>query len=138
MLRHLHFFCVCVQLLCQTHLSVLGLSDSETRMLTCHLSMKPGCFLSGKQTKKASDINNDRSRLCVNRIIRQNVCLTKGTEELVEVTGLPFFWEGDIQDMVSFRLHCRNERKKESYIFQLVSVMNGFPFCKVNKKIIKS
>lgn len=41
-------------------------------------------------------------------INRAESCLTKGTKELVEVTSLPFFWKGDIQDMVSFRLHCGN------------------------------
>lgn len=41
-------------------------------------------------------------------INRAESCLTKGTKELVEVTSLPFFWKGDIQDMVSFRLHYGN------------------------------
>lgn len=47
------------------------------------------------------------------RIFRQKSRLTKGTKQLVEVTSLPFFWEGDIQDVVSFRLHCRWGQKKK-------------------------
>lgn len=40
-------------------------------------------------------------------------CFTKGTKELVEVAGLPLLWEGDVKNVVSFRLHCGEKHKGE-------------------------
>lgn len=45
--------------------------------------------------------------VCKQKTLQATCGLTKGTKQLVEVTGLPFFGEGDIQDMVSFGLHCK-------------------------------
>lgn len=53
--------------------------------------------------------------------IEEQQCFTKGTEQLVQVTGFPFFREGDVQNVVALRLYwktteCYNnvrERKRE-------------------------
>lgn len=36
-----------------------------------------------------------------------NYTPTKSTEELIQITSLPFLGEGDVEDMVPFGLHCR-------------------------------
>lgn len=41
-----------------------------------------------------------------------NSLLTKGAEELVQVTGFPFFREGHMENMIPLRLHYKTQNHK--------------------------
>lgn len=100
----------------KTHRSGPGPSDSGTQTQTCRLSRTRGCFL----TSWYSENQSEESFLSAEPAQCFQPWLTEGTEQLVEVAGLPFLGEGDVEDVISVRLHWN--RRRSRFKLKLASV----------------